>query len=366
MVIPQSVMRLARGTYRSFEKEIIKIVEKLRVGFIGCGRHATKVLYPSLHLARFELVSVCDIDEDKAQRNARWFGAQSIYTDHQEMLEREPLEAVIICTGPKTHTPLALDCIEHGFPVFVEKPPALNLAEAERLHERSEALGVPVMVGTMKRHSLIYRRMKEIISAPAFGPIVSVEAKMGLGWKNKNGFALLLDAGIHIIDLLRFLMGDVIGVTHQKYELDETHTGYAIALKFESGAVGTLSVTDQQLWTRHNERVEVTGKGQFVLAENMIHLSHYRPDGEISAWEPGFSIPNDENSSFFIGGYAQELRSFAEAIRAGTPMQASIADACAALKIIKQIEPEEQYIKGAFTGPPDYPHWQSEKYWLND
>jgi myo-inositol 2-dehydrogenase/D-chiro-inositol 1-dehydrogenase len=340
------------------------MVKSLRVGFIGCGRHATKMLYPSLHLARIELAAVCDIDEVKAKRNARWFGAERVYTDHKEMLEGESLEAVLICTSPTTHTPLTLDCIERGLPVFVEKPPALNLAVVERLRARSEALGVPVMMGTMKRHSLIYRRMKDIISAPDFGSIAAVEAKMGLGWKNGSGFTLLLDAGIHILDLLRFLMGDVVGVSHQKYSLDETHTSYAIALKFESGAVGTFSVSDQQLWMRHNERVEITGDGQFVLAENMIHLSHYRPDGEISTWEPGFSIPNDENSSFFIGGYAGELRAFAEAVRDGTPMQASLADACATLQIIKQIEPEEEYVKGTVKGAPEYPHWKSENYWL--
>lgn len=340
------------------------MLNSLRVGFIGCGRHATKMLYPSLHLARHELVAVCDIDEDKARRNARWFGAERIYTDHRRMLETESLEAVLICTNPATHTPLALDCIERGLPVFVEKPPARNLAEVEHLRERSEVLGVPVMVGTMKRHALIYRRMKEIISAPDFGPIAAVESKMGLGWKNGNGYALLLDAGIHTLDLLRFLMGDVTDVSHHKYTLDETHTSYAITLKFESGAVGTLSVSDQQLWMRNNERVEITGNGQFVLAENMLHLSHYRADGEISNWEPGFSIPNDENSSFFLGGYAGELRAFAEAVRDGTPMRASIADACAVLQIIKQIEPEEVYAKGMVKDAPEYHHWQSENYWL--
>jgi myo-inositol 2-dehydrogenase/D-chiro-inositol 1-dehydrogenase len=340
------------------------MAKTLRVGFIGCGRHATKMLYPSLHLARLELAAVCDIDEAKALRNAKWFGAQSVYTDHKQMLENEKLDGVLICTSPTTHTPLALDCIERGLPVLVEKPPALNLESAEYLRMKSELLGVPVMVGTMKRHSLIYRRMKEIISAPDFGPVAAVEAKMGLGWKNGSGFTLLLDAGIHILDLLLYLMGDVTEVSHQKYSLDETHTSYAIALKFESGAVGTFSVSDQQLWRRNNERVEITGNGQFVLAENMIHLSHYRPDGEISAWEPGFSIPNDENSSFFIGGYAGELRSFAESIIEGKPMQASIDDACAVLNIIKKIEPEELYEKGTYKGIIDYPHWQSENYWL--
>lgn len=335
-------------------------MQPLRVGFIGCGRHATKILYPSLHLARMNLVALCDVDEAKARRNARWFGAERIYTDHRRMLDEESLEAVLICTGTTTHTPLALDCVERGTPVFVEKPPALNLAEAERLRARSEAAQVPVMVGTMKRHSLIYRRMKEIITSPDFGPASAVEAKMALGWKNCNGYALLLDAGIHLIDLLRFLMGDVTEVSCRKYERDQTHISYVILLAFESGAVGSLFVSDQHLWMRNNERVEITGDGQFVVADNMIHLAHYRPDGEISAWEPGLSIPNDENQYLFLAGYAGELQAFAQAIREGTPVQANIDDACAALRIIKQIEPEEAYAKG----PVEFPHWQSENYWL--
>jgi len=336
------------------------MVKPLRIGFIGCGRHATKMLYPSLHLARMELAAVCDLDEAKARRNARWFGAERVYTDHRRMLDKESVEAVLICTGTKTHTALALDCVERGTPVFVEKPPAMNLAEAERLRERSEAANVPVMVGTMKRHALIYQKMKEIISSPDFGPPGAVEAKMGLGWKNCNGFTLLLDAGIHLIDLLRFLMGEVTEVAYRKYELDETRISYVILLTFESGAVGSLLVSDQHLWRRNNERVEITGNGQFVVAENMIHLSHYRPDEGISVWEPGFSIPSDENQSLFIAGYAGELQAFAQAIRDGTPMQASIADACAVLRIIKQIEPQEEYVKGLVK----FPQWQSENYWL--
>jgi myo-inositol 2-dehydrogenase/D-chiro-inositol 1-dehydrogenase len=335
-------------------------MQPLRVGFVGCGRHATKILYPSLHLARMDLAAVCDLDEAKARRNAKWFGAERIYTDHRRMLDEESLEAVLICTGTTTHTPLALDCVERGTPVFVEKPPALNLAEAEQLRARSEAAQVPVMVGTMKRHSLIYRRMKEIITSVNFGPASAVEAKMALGWKNCNGFTLLLDAGIHLIDLLRFLMGNVTEVSYRKYERDETHISYVILLAFESGAVGSLFVSDQHLWMRNNERVEITGDGQFVVADNMFHLAHYRPDGEISAWEPGLSIPSDENQSLFLAGYAGELQEFAQAIREGTPVQANIDDACAALRIIKQIEPDEAYVKG----PVEFPHWQSENHWL--
>lgn len=163
-------------------------IRPLRVGFIGCGRHTTKMLYPRLRMARMQLAAVCDLDEAKAQRNARWFGAEHIYTEHRRMLEDPSLEAVLICTGTGTHTPLALDCLERGLPVFVEKPPALNLAQAEQLRARSEDLNLPVMVGTMKRHALVYRRMKEIIASPDFGPIGAVQAKLAMGWKNGSGF----------------------------------------------------------------------------------------------------------------------------------------------------------------------------------
>ncbi len=339
-------------------------MDELRVGFIGCGRHATKMLYPCLHLARMRLLAVCDLDEARARRNARWFGAERTYTDHRRMLEAEALDAVLICTGPRTHAPPVLEAVERGLPVFVEKPPALSLAEAERLRQRSEALGVPVMVGLMKRHALIYRRLKATLDAPEFGPASAVQARMTVGWKNGSGFALLLDMGIHFIDLLRHLMGDVTEVCARKYQregvIDDGHISYAILLTFASGAVGTLFLSDQHHWTRANERVEVTGDGQFAVAENLVRLSHYQADGAINVWEPGLSIPNDENNSLFLGGFAGELQAFAQAVRQGTPVRPDIADACAALATIRQLEPAEDYSKG----PQEFLHWQSENYWL--
>jgi len=333
-------------------------MEALRIAFIGCGRHATKCLYPSLHMAGLRLIAVCDLDEGKAQRAARWFGAERIYTDHRRMLDAERVDAVLICTGAATHAQLTEEARDCGLPVFVEKPPALSLAEAGRLRQ-AHATGV--MVGMMKRYALIYQRLKQIIDAPAFGTASGIQVRMAGGWKHGSGFALLLDMGIHMFDLLRFLMGDVAELTHQKYERDGSYINYAIVLRFVSGAVGTLYISDQHQWMRANERVEITGDGQFVTAENLLQLAHYRPDGHIDGWEPGMSIPNDENQSLVLGGYVGELRAFAEAVRSGTPMQPDLADACAALKLIKTIEPAEDYVKAT----QEHPHWQSENRWLD-
>jgi len=331
-----------------------------RVGFIGCGRHATKVLFPCLHLAKMDLAAVCDVNEARAARNARWFGAERAYTDHRRMLEEEPLDAVLICTGPQTHARLTLDAIERGLPVFVEKPPAVTLAEAVHIREASERAGVPVMVGTMKRHALIYRRLKETIDQPAFGPVSAVQARMAVGWKNGSGFALLLDMGIHYLDLLRYLLGDITQIAHQKYERDSTHISYAILLRFASGAVGTLAISDQHGWTQPNERIEITGDGQFAVADNLVSLIHYRSDGTAQTWTPGLSIPHDGNHSLFLGGFAGELQAFARAVKTGQPVEASIADACAALELIHALEPAENYQKG----PQSFDHWQAENEWF--
>lgn len=335
-------------------------MEQVRVGFIGCGRHATKMLYPGLHMAGLELVAVCDLDEARGRRNAHWFGAERVYTDHQQMLDRERLDAVLICTGPTSHAALTREAAERGLPVFVEKPPALSLAAAEQLRDYCQERRTPVMVGMMKRYALIYQQLRQIMDRPAFGEASAIQARMAVGWKNGSGFTLLLDMGIHLIDLMCHLMGDIAQVACQKYERDGTHISYALALRFASGAVGTLFISDQHHWTRANERIEVTGDGQFVIAENLVHLAHCLPDGQIHTWEPGFSIPNDENNSLALGGYMGELCAFAQAVRSGTPSQPDLDAACAALRIIREIEPDEIYTKG----PQEYVHWQSENRWL--
>lgn len=332
----------------------------VKVGFIGCGRHATKMLYPSLHLARMELVAVCDKDEKRARRNAKWFGAERVYSNHIQMLERESLEAVLICTTPNTHAPLTLDCIKYGVPVYVEKPPAMTLGDAEYLRERSEETGVKVMVGTMKRHALVYRQMKAIISSPEFGQINAVQSKICVGHKNGNGFSLLLDLGIHLIDLLHFLIGEISDVSYRKVEYEGTHISYALLVSFVSGAVGSVFISNQHLWTRPNERIEITGEGQYVVADNLLQLEHYKPNGEINTWKPGFSIPNDENLSQFIGGYAGALQEFGGAICHNFTPHPNMSDACAAMRIINKIEPKEVYEKG----PQSYPHWKSEEFWF--
>jgi len=332
---------------------------KLKIGFIGCGRHATKMIYPSLRYAPIVLEAVCDMDERLARRNARWFGASSYYTDYQLMLDECKLDAVMIVTGPTSHTKLAKEVLQRGLPAFIEKPPALNLAEAGAVAQASEACGLPVTVGLMKRQALAYQRVKSIIESEEFGLISHIQAKLCIGQKKGTGFALLLDAGIHILDLVRFLGGEVSKIHAEKWE-GKSGVAYAIMLRFESGAVGNVHISDQGSWFASNEYVEVTGIGQLVQSENLLKVLHTNHDGQIHVWEPGFSIPQNQNNSLFLQGYAPQVQVWAQALLNNTEPMPTIGDTCHTMQLIKTLEPGEDYAKK----PQRFSHWEAENTWL--
>ena len=93
---------------------------EIRAGFIGCGSHAFRNLYPALQFAPVDLVAVCDLDIEKARAFATQFGAQRAYSEYQEMLGQEDLDAVFLCVGydAKNGRPLypqlTIDCLSAG------------------------------------------------------------------------------------------------------------------------------------------------------------------------------------------------------------------------------------------------------------
>ncbi len=116
-------------------------MEGLRIGIIGAGRLASSRLYPCLHTLPITLAAVCDLDRGKAEHNARRFGGGAAYTDYEQMLAREPLDAVLVCVGPEGHARLAMAVMEAGLPVYTEKPPALDAAAARKMWRVSRRTG---------------------------------------------------------------------------------------------------------------------------------------------------------------------------------------------------------------------------------
>ena len=118
----------------------------LRVGFIGCGGHAFRNVLPTFQYAPIDLVAVCDLDRDRAANVGRLFGARQVYTDYQDMLQHETLDAVFVVTnydaeGRPRYPAIATTAMQAGVHVWIEKPPAASADEmaAAGLHSAAPA-----------------------------------------------------------------------------------------------------------------------------------------------------------------------------------------------------------------------------------
>lgn len=176
-----------------------KLVEgrRIRIGFIGCGSHSFRNLYPLLSFLPVELVATCDPDAAKASAFASQFGAKASYTDYKEMIQQENLEAVLVVTGYDVkgrplYPPIVAECLKLGVHVWMEKPPADIVADVEVMMAAEKASGKFAMAKKM----FVQGGMKagELMSDPAFGKPDDVTAvwqpEFSLGQLYNNGLFL--------------------------------------------------------------------------------------------------------------------------------------------------------------------------------
>ena len=344
----------------------------MRAGFIGCGGHAFRNVYPALRYAPVELVAVCDHHLDRAQTYAREFGAERAYGSAAEMLTHERLDAVFIVTnydeqGRPRYPDLACAAMEAGAHAWIEKPPAASVAEIERMMATEQRTGRFVQVGFKKMFFPAIAKARAIAAQPEFGAITSIYARypQSLPAAERRGDprAMLgfLDHLCHPASIVHSIMGPVSELLYVR----EPRSGATIStLRFRNGGIGTLQLVSGQSGTSPLERLEVVGSGANVVVDNGMRLTYYRrggrgpggygrqadyigPDAEAPIiWEPEFSLGQLYNKGLFLLGYAPEIQAFCESVLAGTPPpRAGLADALALMRWYEAyLRPEGQWI----------------------
>jgi UDP-N-acetylglucosamine 3-dehydrogenase len=237
-----------------------------RICIIGAGRLASLRIYPYIGTAGGRLVGVCDLDPVKAERNAGRFGGKP-YADFEEMLRVEKPDGVIVCIGPEAHAKLAKHILRLGFPIYTEKPPAATAEEAWEVVEVARETGLLCTTAFKKRHTVAARRARQWLDQfPAEDRLSLSMDYCSAAYSNADPrHSFLLDFGIHIIDLARFLFGEVTEVFSFAKGLD----AYAVSLRFENGAVGSLNLNDGRTWELPTEEIELTVKGgNFMTIHN--------------------------------------------------------------------------------------------------
>lgn len=234
----------------------------MKYALIGCGRispnHVAAAKANSLNI-----VALCDIVEENAKDKAVKFELDEttkIYQSYQEMLEKEKPELVAIATESGKHAAIALDCIEAGCNLIIEKPIALSLADADKIIQKAAEKGVKVCACHQNRFNKSILKTREAVAKNRFGKMYYGTAHIRWArdyeyyarapwrgtWEQDGG--ALMNQCIHNIDLLRWMLGDevseVVGMTDRlKHDFIEAEDMGIALIKFKSGAYGIVEGT---------------------------------------------------------------------------------------------------------------------------
>jgi predicted dehydrogenase len=146
------------------------MTSQARIAVIGAGWWATQAHIPSL-LANADatLVALCDADPARLQAAASAYGIARTYQDHQLMLQRERLDAVVIATPHATHDQIARDALDHDLHVLVEKPMTLYASDAKALVDLAGQRGRELIVGYPWNYTRLARRARDLVGSGALG-----------------------------------------------------------------------------------------------------------------------------------------------------------------------------------------------------
>ena len=301
------------------------MADKIRFAIIGCGQVGQSMggadVYNGIgewhahyvcNLDDSELVAVADLREENAKALAAKFGNPDTYTDHLEMLKRDDIDIVDICTPSGTHGKLAIDCARAGKNVIVEKPMEIRPEKCDEMIAAVEEAGVKMTVIFPQRFKNGTRKVKEALDSGAFGkPIIGnafcrryrTQAYYSeRDWRGTwalDGGGALMNQGIHVIDCFLHLMGDVESVVsrcgtlgHEGLEVEDTA---AAVLKFKSGALGVIEGTTCA-YPDFGDRVDIHAeKGSVVL--EMGKLSRWEHLDEEHQFDPA-TIVEDSGEEF--------------------------------------------------------------------
>ncbi|MEG1441230.1 MAG: Gfo/Idh/MocA family oxidoreductase [Oscillospiraceae bacterium] len=191
-------------------------MKKIRVGIVGAGSISELHLKGYNKLDNVEIVAVCDINEERAKEYSEKNGISGVYTDYNEMIKNSDLDAIDITAWNNAHCGAAIAGLHAGLNVLCEKPMALNADEALAMEKAAKESGKLLMIGFVRRFGTNTEIAKTFIDNNDLGDIYYIKTKCirrvgnPCGWfsnKELSGGGPLIDLGVHMIDLARYLMG---------------------------------------------------------------------------------------------------------------------------------------------------------------
>lgn len=256
---------------------------KLKVAVVGCGFVAKKRHIPAfLRLKRdADLCAVCDLNQDLARSVANRFGIPNVYSDLSKMLSKERPDVVDVCTPPEVHVSVAVEAMESGCHVLLEKPMASNLFDCDKMIQASRKYGVKLSVVHNQRFYPPFLKAQQLVKSGAIGELTGMRV---LSLTHREEYMA------HKYHWVHKLPGGVIGETCP-------HTVYlslAFVKNVKNVNVWARKKTDYPWVLYDNYRIELEGEN----INSSIYISHASDytDGEVELFGTEYALKIDLQS----------------------------------------------------------------------
>ncbi|MBN2851350.1 MAG: Gfo/Idh/MocA family oxidoreductase [Clostridia bacterium] len=339
-------------------------MEKINIAIIGCGNisnvHTSS--YQKNHLVN--IAAACDINEERAKEYCRKYNIPAYYTDHKELLKDKNIDAVSVCTWNNSHAEIAIDALYAGKHVLCEKPLAISYDKALLMEKAQHETGKLLMVGFVRRFGRNARLLKEFVDNGFMGDIYY--AKTGClrrngnptGWFSdisKSGGGPLIDLGVHMIDLCRYVMGKpkavtVFGATNNslgpqldvkmvdryspvdKGTLSDVEDFAKAMIRFENGAILSVEVSFSLHIKEDQIYCEVYGtKAGATIEPNLEIISN------INGYNVDVTPKYTKESNFFNQIFEEEINHFVDCIINKTECLNPVEDGVELMRILGAI-----------------------------
>jgi predicted dehydrogenase len=273
-------------------------MKRLRTAILGCGGFANRHAQNLISLPEeIELTAFCDHHEQNARAFSEKYtsGQGSIFIDPREMFEKAALDLVLICLPPFAHSDEVELAAQHGVHIFIEKPIALASDHAWRMVEAAEKARIKTQVGFMFRFGAGIERLRELLTSGEVGPAGLMSARyfcnsLHAPWwrdRSKSG-GQLVEQVIHMVDLMRYLMGDAVSVYSRQENLFHRDVAEytvedvsATVFGFQGGAIGVIYATNGAIpgkWINDYRLVSQKLTAEFTNANNaLFHFTTETP-----------------------------------------------------------------------------------------
>jgi predicted dehydrogenase len=318
----------------------------LRYGVIGHGRHVQAQLLPALaQIPGVRVVAVAGRRLDAVRQTAARWGADVYTDDWRDLFEGDTVDAVVAAANPLVHEQVAAACLERGLSVFVEKPPARNTASLASLvtAERKEAGRCCAFVGLNFPFGASYRKLRETLGR--HDELRSVDVRMvASSPRLLDGFekmpeSLLLDLGIHALDLALRELGEPVDVTGRLVDLGAGRIAFRILIRDDAGRLASVHVGNHSNRFEYRcELVALSGATAVLDQNNTLVLARVDQDhaGIARGETVRYEWPN-RPGGYGRTSYSTELEAFHVAVRDGRPSPSPLANALATYLVIDEV-----------------------------